>query len=168
MNKQKFYRVESNTIKWSTGSITIGCGPYTFLKLLKNITFVDNKDKEEWDKLRHLLARNEPFSTNPKKARLAKIGLFSTFKDKRPGPREDPYLRGKMPIKKKLLDNPYIYGFDSISQLNAWFDDKEEREQLHKLGFGISVYYSKEVLPGLRQAVTHENNLICKLESINL
>ena len=163
MNKQKIYRVESSRIQYPTDwlgiPVHIGMGPYAYIKT----TTVDIT------RLQALLVRNEPASENPKKERLARIGLFATFKDRRPGPAEDPYLRSQLKKRHHMLfDNVHLYGFDSIEQLDHWFSDSEEREELKQHGFGIVCYYAKNVLLGLRQIAVCKTDILIRKESISL
>lgn len=159
MNKYKFYRVEHSVEHYpSDMNIPVKYGPYTAVTFLRKSNMIH--ELPAWKKLDDILTRNEPANANPKKERLAKIGLFSTFVDRRPGPREDPGLRGKLTFQPMLLDNPYVYGFDSLQQLNDWFHDDEEREQLHTCGFGIGVYYVTNIIKGLRQSVVPKDAIM--------
>ena len=158
MNKVKVYRVEHlNDLyskEWFDNEIQFGIGPYIYIQ--HGTDFM----KAKFARLSELLRRNEPSNANPKKNRLARIGLFATFVDRRPGPKEDPYLRDKLTFDSKLIENPHMYGFDSMEQLNHWFHDPEEREELDKQGFGIGIYYAREPLVGLRQALFRRDKTI--------
>lgn len=159
-NRRKFYRVEHSTINYNEEwgfPISIGVGPYTYITAYPDIT------KE----LHKTLFDNEPSSVNPKKTRLSKIRLFSTFIDIRPVPMEDPYLRDKIGTVSIPMKN-YLYGYDSIEQADKWIFDKNERLVLHTNGFHIGIYYVKDLIIGLRQSVVHKNDMILKIASMSL
>lgn len=160
MNKYKFYRVEHIGLGYDDEyPVRVNLGPYATLKLLSYNKKLDYM--HEYKKLSEYMLKHEPMNSNPKKKKFANIGLFSTFKDSRPGPREDPYLRDKLSIStQSMFKNLHVYGFDSIEQLNNWFSDSDERKQLHICDFAIGVYYVSERVVGLRQTVSFKNKII--------
>jgi hypothetical protein len=79
---------------------------------------------------------------------LSKHSLY-----KKPTPRNDLLLRPKwIAIPDSTIDN-YRFGFESIEQLNDWFEAEEERQMLHRFGFVIRVYEADDVLIGMHQVV---------------
>lgn len=58
-------------------------------------------------------------------------------------------------LKNHVLCN-FLYGFDSLKMLDAWFDEGI-RAILHRSGYGVMVYEAKEVYVGSKQAVFEPN-----------
>jgi hypothetical protein len=74
------------------------------------------------------------------------------------GPEEAGYHPDLNPHPEDDGINPYhpgcyVYGFDSIEQLQSWFYCHAVREQLGQAGYKISVYESESVVKGKRQLV---------------
>lgn len=128
--------MEHKKITYGDMSMPIGIGPYFFL----NSNRVDYNQRNLFDTLPDLAYRiynNEDRQLRLKRDVLPGKCLPSSFSAVRPGPREDPgirdyfrnyYLGGSktMSAPMKIIDDPFLFAFNSYEQLKRWFfDDKE-------------------------------------------
>jgi len=151
-----------------------GVGPYGYLinKLYKQEGLTDDDIKP----LKELLISKERWVNTPLNETISdklkkypifdKKGCFSTYKAQRPGPWDDPILKHNLQRRgfdKERLNNTSIsnhfFAFDSMEQLDNWFNDKEELKLLHKYGFTLHIgkVKMKDVIFGLKQVWVAEN-----------
>jgi hypothetical protein len=129
-----------------------GVGPYGYMlrKIYLREGLVDNdikelKDtlwkKERWyghkyqDNINSILHQYQAFREN---------GCFSSYKTHRPGPWDDPLMKynlrnrfGSRENLSKYISKWNGFGFDSMRQLENWFNDPEEIKLLNKFGFKL-------------------------------
>lgn len=145
-------------------------GPYAYLmsKVYEKLGLT----KEDVQPLKDVLYAKERWTGTPYESNINdrlrkipvfdKLGCFSTFKAQRPGLWDDPLLRQNVLARKwnrQMLYSGDIpvnwsgFGFDSLQQMEAWFDDEEELRILKKFGFNLNAKKidSRHVIQGLKQ-----------------
>lgn len=176
-NYRKVYRVEHNTIKYALSDI--GVGPYRFFSLdvmtairalPPQATIEDLKECNE------LSLRYEPYQYHLKPKGQFKPGKTLPASDRwiRPGPREDPLLREYLKknylvnpedatsgVNDKFTNDPFIFAFDSMEQLNSWFFCEKEKAALNRLGFVIKTHKFKS-----SDVVLGRSQCLCKIRGI--
>lgn len=149
---------------------TDNCGPYGYLmhKLYERVG-LKYEDVHELDQV---LRKKERWSVSEKLTSiLDKIkghpawesaGVPASYKVHRPGPWDDPVMKDN--LRKRFGPNPrsemanrkfkgWAFGFDSIEQFRAWFNDPEELRLLEKHGFKLRTFRvdRKHLVYGLKQ-----------------
>lgn len=151
-----------------------GIGPYGYL--LHKIYEKEGLTEDDVKPLKDLLCSKERWENTPLSKTIKdklnnipifeKKGCFSTYKVQRPGPFDDPVLKHSLYLKgfdREKLSNhsctSSFFGFDSVEQLNNWFDDMDEIMLLRKYGFNLQVgkVKMKDVFFGLKQVWVVEN-----------
>jgi hypothetical protein len=151
-----------------------GIGPYGYL--MHKMYEKEGLSEEDVKPLKELLISKERWANTPLnetiKDKLNRIpvfeqkGCFSTYKAQRPGVWDDPVLKHNLYLKgfdreklSKYQCGKSFFAFDSVEQLNNWFNDMDELKLLNKFGFNLQVQRvnAKDVFFGLKQVWVVEN-----------
>lgn len=83
---------------------------------------------------------------------------FEEYMETRPSPHSrDRMIHNFLSSRKDREE--YIFGFESMHQLNKWFCDPKEIEYFKHYKFHISVYETGFIYDSLYQAVANKNEL---------
>jgi len=159
-NKRRVYRIAKGHFYAS--------GPYGYLT--RKMYEWEGKTIDEIMDLKTRLWRKERWHGHKYEGEINKIlekypvfvneGCFSSFRVQRPGPFDDPLMkhniRRRFGSRSNLSKHKFHwhgFAFDSMKQLENWFDDPEELEILKKHGFDIydDVVPEKYIIHGSKQ-----------------
>lgn len=149
-----------------------GVGPYRYF----NNKMFEEEGKNENDPIiseaKNILVSKERWTDSPLKDVKSAIerikqhpvfvehGCFSSFKCQRPGPWDDPLMKynlrnrfgSRLKLNQQRVYRSY-FAFDSIEQMNEWFNDPKEFEMLKQLGFKVvsRKVREKDIIFGAKQ-----------------
>lgn len=149
MNKYNFFRIEHKDIFLLTSEEKYKIGPYNKECSLEeskypHLPLLVKKEDSIW-------AANRKLTIPP-----------ASFKIKRPGMFEDPYLRDFFHKRMRMtkpgyvgFDFYFVFGSSDIKTIQEWFDfTKEEKVLFHKSGFCLAHYKVSNILHGKAQSVS--------------
>jgi len=139
------YRVEHRMIQLRHTCVKVG--PYAWAT---NCTFASTIDSDDARKFMDITITHEPFNQLPSKHNKR---VHAGFKWKRPGIAADPLLR-EWVYNHPMAWQTTVFGFDSLSQLYAWWSDDQELNVLRRADFLIRKYRVKRgLVRGYKQAI---------------
>ncbi len=98
-------------------------------------------------------ALKKPGISNEHEALKDKHLFYASWKDPRPGPHADPYLR---PYWSSIQYYDTQFGFSDSKQLRDWFADIDNIKDLLTIDFCVVYVKNTRIVHGLRQAMMFE------------
>ena len=164
MNHVNVWRMEHSSLFYNDLKEPVGMGPYTYVSRYHQ-QVPEPQIPPVVKALSERLYNNEERPRYLKKNIAPGKALPASASYLRPGPREDVglreyfrdyYLGGNINGSKMVVDDPFVFCFDSIGQSYRWFFDMKEWELLEANGFILK----KRRIPVKSSVLGHAQGII--------